>query len=153
MTANKFPSHDVYSGIHLFSETTVDLPLDKKKICSITSSIEKEETCTFALVEIVFVDEAEIIKINNEHLSRNYVTDIISFRYDENSGSQAIEGTLYCCAPRILEQAAELSEPAHKELKRIVIHGLLHLVGYDDQSKDEKKAMRAKEDFFLEMIE
>jgi rRNA maturation RNase YbeY len=152
MKENKFLSHNAYSGLHLFNETQVDLPVNKKTLHLISSAIEKEENCTFHLIEVVFVDEAEIIRINKEHLQRNYVTDIISFRYDDAPDNNAIEGTLYCCAPRIIEQAKEHNENLKREFKRIVIHGMLHLVGYDDQSPESKSEMRKKEDFFLSKV-
>lgn len=152
MTANKFFTHNAYSGIHLFNESGVDPPLSQEMIQAISADIEAEETCTFQLVEVVFVDEAEIVRINKEHLEHGYVTDIISFRYDDEPKNQAIEGTLYCCAPRIVEQAREFEEAPKTEFKRILIHGLLHLVGYDDQSPETKNTMREKEDYFLSRV-
>lgn len=150
MTASKFIAHnDNYAGLHLFNETAADLPLNQQTVDSIADAIQQEENCSFKLVEIVFVDETEIVRINKEHLERDYITDIISFRYDDNPENTAIEGTLFCCAPRITEQAKQHNEPAEKEFRRIVIHGMLHLTGYGDQSPSEKTEMRQKEDLFL----
>ncbi|MBN2732956.1 MAG: rRNA maturation RNase YbeY [Balneolaceae bacterium] len=149
MTKNKFFSHNAYSGIHLFNESEADIPVSHQVLQAIAASVENEESCSFQLVEAVFVDEDEIVRINQEHLERNYVTDIISFRYDDDPGNQSIEGTLYCCAPRIAEQADEFNEPPETEFKRIIIHGLLHLIGYDDQSPKAQKTMRQKEEYFL----
>src|SRR5680860_226932 len=105
MTENNFSSHNTYHGLHLFNESDRDLPLHKADLEMLSSVIEQEENCTFLFVEVVFVDEEGIIAINKEHLKRDYVTDIISFRYDEDTSNAAIEGTLYCCAPCIAEQA------------------------------------------------
>ncbi len=99
---------------------------------------------------MVYVDEEEINRLNKEHLDRDYVTDIITFRYDDSDNS-AIEGTMFCCAPRIMEQADELGEPVEREFRRIYIHGLLHLAGYDDESNDQKKLMTAKENAYLKL--
>lgn len=152
MTEDKFFSHNVYSGIHLFNESEINLPVNQQVLRSIAASIEQEESCIFQLVEAVFVDKDEIVRINQEHLERDYVTDIISFRYDDDPRNQTIEGTLYCCAPRIAEQADEFNEPTETEFKRIIIHGLLHLIGYDDQSPEAQKAMRKKENYFLARV-
>ncbi|HBQ58395.1 MAG TPA: rRNA maturation RNase YbeY, partial [Balneolaceae bacterium] len=113
--------------------------------------MEQHESAKFELVELVYVSEDEIVRINKEHLDRDYVTDIISFRYDddEDSGDNtAIEGTLFCCAPRIKEQAEDFGETADREFKRILIHGLLHLIGYDDRSEAEKKRMTELENTY-----
>jgi rRNA maturation RNase YbeY len=96
------------------------------------------------------VDEDEIVRINKEHLDRDYVTDIITFRYDE-SDADAIEGTMFCCAPRIAEQAEEFNESRKREFLRIYIHGLLHLIGYEDKSDQQKKEMTAKEETYLDL--
>ncbi len=104
------------------------------------------------MVEVVYVDEEGIIEINKKYLQRDYVTDIISFNYDEDEGKKNIEGTLYCCAPRIYEQSTEIGEKPETEFFRILIHGLLHLVGYDDQSDEERANMRTKENFYLRKI-
>jgi len=140
--------------LQIFNESLVNIPLDQSSAQSLLSLIEEHEEVTYSFVELVYVDEEEIVRINKEHLDRDYITDIISFRYDEQPGSDKnIEGTLFCCAPRILEQAGEFEEPASKEFKRILIHGLLHLIGYDDQTNDEKNTMTALEDKYLSLFE
>lgn len=103
------------------------------------------------MLELVYVTEENIIKINREFLDRAYVTDIISFRYDEDKTNAAIEGTLYCCAPRIQEQSEEFAESEEQEFKRIFIHGLLHLIGYEDGSKEQKKKMTSLENKYLKL--
>ncbi|MFP8488447.1 rRNA maturation RNase YbeY [Gracilimonas sp. Q87] len=137
-----------------FNESSVNVPLDQPTAQKILSLIEVHEKVVYSFVELVYVDEEEIIRINNEHLDRDYVTDIISFRYDEESdGDQEIEGTLFCCAPRIKEQAQEFGESAEREFERILIHGLLHLIGYNDQTEEEKRSMTELEDKYLALSE
>lgn len=138
--------------IQLFNQTEADLPLNKEDITSLVELVAVEESCHLSLLEVVYVDEEEIVHINREHLQRDYVTDIITFRYDEDNANKNIEGTLFCCAPRIYEQASELNEDAGQEFKRILVHGLLHLCGYDDSSPEEKKQMSDRENFYLEKL-
>lgn len=143
------------SILQIFNESDVKVPLTQAKASSILQLLSKEENAGFNLVELVYVGEQEIVRINKEHLNRYYVTDIISFRYDEGQESNdnsAIEGTLYCCAPRITEQSAEFKEPVEREFQRIFIHGLLHLVGYEDTSPEEKKKMTELENTYLKQI-
>lgn len=136
-------------NIQVFNETSFDLPLLPAIYEKVAQTIANQEECSFHFIEVVYVDEDEIVRINKEHLDRDYITDIISFRYDSEDGS-SIEGTLYCCAPRIIEQSEDLGEPLKREFMRIFIHGLLHLAGYNDQSVSEKEKMTALEERYLE---
>ena len=140
------------ANIEIFNQTERFLPLSQSDCQAVVLIIMRHEDCSFEFVEVVYVDEEEIIRINKEHLERDYVTDIISFRYDESDTNDNIEGTLFCCAPRIREQAEEFNEPGKEEFQRILIHGLLHLAGYDDQSEEEKNKMTSRENFYLEQL-
>lgn len=140
--------------LQIFNESSVSIPLDQKTAQKILSMIEDHEEVSFNFVELVYVEEDEIIRINHDHLDRDYVTDIISFRYDDEAEtSNHIEGTLFCCAPRIMEQAGEFNESPEQEFRRILIHGLLHLVGYDDQTNEEKSEMTDLENEYLSRLD
>lgn len=144
---------DKQPDIQVFNETDMDIPLSTSTFETVLSSLSKSEDCSFQFVEVVYVDEEEIVRINKEHLERNYVTDIITFRYDDSADNSAIEGTLFCCAPRIREQTKEFNESPKKEFLRIYIHGLLHLAGYEDKTDEQKQQMTAREDFYLDHVE
>ncbi|WP_440998845.1 rRNA maturation RNase YbeY [Fodinibius sp. SL11] len=135
--------------IQIFNQTNLSPPLEQALCQAIANQLSENEECSFNFVEVVFVDEEKIVQINKEHLNRDYVTDIITFRYDDADTNQDIEGTMFCCAPRIIEQAQEFNESTEREFLRIYIHGLLHLAGYDDKSTGEKEKMTKKEDFYL----
>jgi len=125
-----------------------------------------QEQARLELLEIVCVDETQIVDINKEYLDRDYITDVITFSYDDpeeggrfpdpskeaNNSSHStavIEGTIYCCVPRILEQAKEWDQVPSKEFSRVIIHGLLHLMDYEDHTAELKEIMRKKEDQHL----
>lgn len=139
--------------LQLFNTTSLELPCKEIDCRKLFEFIAKSEEATFNLVEVAYVDEAEIVRINKEFLKRDYITDIISFRYDENESPTDIEGTLYCCLPRIIDQADEFNQPHEKECLRILVHGLLHLIGYDDQTPSEKEEMTRLEDMYLSMVD
>lgn len=143
---------DNRSDIQLFNESGMDIPVDINTIKTGASLVAKHESCKVSLLEVVYVDEAEIIKLNKKYLDRDYITDIITFRYDENSSNNHIEGTLFCCAQRIYEQALEHDTDSGKEFQRILIHGLLHLCGYKDDSPKSKMEMTARENFYLDFL-
>ena len=140
--------------LHLFNETEESIPFDKPTLQHLAKLVEEGENCKFTLLETVVVDEDHIVRVNQQYLDRDYVTDIISFRYDEEQeNNQNIEGTLYCCWPRIREQAQEFGETPDREFRRIVIHGMLHLSGYEDQSSGQKTNMTEKENLYLSRFE
>ncbi len=126
-------------------------PVDEDQLIKLMSFVEERENGVFKEIEAVYVDEAEIIEINEKYLDHNYVTDIITFRYDEQD-NQAIEGTLYCCAPRIIEQSKEFGTDVESEFLRVFIHGLIHLSGYDDKTEEEKSIMTELENYYLEQL-
>lgn len=137
-------------SIQLFNESSMDIPIAEHDAAFLLKAIETHQNCRYDMVEVAYVNETEIIRINQEFLARDYVTDIISFRYDEDPTNQHIEGTLYCCAPRIHEQAKEFANGSEKEeFLRVLIHGLIHLIGYNDQTPEEKAEMTRLEDHFL----
>jgi rRNA maturation RNase YbeY len=145
----KLPS----SSIELFNDTQASLPVDSSTFQVLSSLVEEGEECSFQLLEAVVVTESRIREINREYLEHDYVTDIITFRYDANKGTSSIEGTLYCCWTRISEQAKDYDETPEREFHRVLIHGLLHLAGYQDQSEEEQSIMRQRENYYLDKFE
>ena len=144
---------ELTSGPVEFHNTSgISIPIELSLIEKAVNFIEKEQSVQFSHLEVVYVDENEIVSINKEYLERGYVTDIISFRYDEDESDQQIEGTLFCCAPRISEQSNELGTNKKEEFLRIIIHGLLHLCGYDDDTEDSKQEMTRLENRYLSVL-
>ena len=140
-------------SLQIFNTTKLALPISENTAHKLLEAIQKGEEVIFESVEVAYVDEQEIVRINKEFLSRDYITDIISFRYDDDSyDNEGIEGTLYCCLPRIIEQADEFGEDKTTETYRILAHGLLHLCGYDDQTDSEKAKMTELENLYLSLI-
>jgi rRNA maturation RNase YbeY len=138
--------------IELFNESTIEIPLENSEYETLLAKVSSGENVSFSLIEIVYVDETGIQQVNKQYLQRDYVTDIITFSYTDENDVQTtseVEGTLYMCAPRIIEQANELNVDRVEEFKRVFIHGLLHLCGFDDQSADAKSIMTQKENQYL----
>lgn len=140
------------TDVQFYNESGRPVPVDERIARKCISEVARQDACSFNLVELVYVDEEKIREINHEHLGRDYVTDIITFRYDEEGNKIGIEGTLFCCARRISEQALEYEQEEETEFMRVLIHGLLHLAGYDDQSEEDRRQMREREDFYLDLL-
>ena len=101
-------------------------------------------------INIVFTTDKKLGGMNQEFLSRDYYTDILTFDYSEN---EIISGDLYISLERVRENASKFKEPVERELMRVMIHGLLHILGYGDSKDEEKKNMRLAEDRYLNLIE
>lgn len=100
-------------------------------------------------INIVFCDDVYLSKINYKYLKHNTLTDIITF--PNSNSSSIISGDIYISIDRVNENAIGLDIDFENELARVLIHGILHLVGYNDHSNEEKKQMRSKEDYYLDL--
>ena len=89
------------------------------------------------------------IKINKEYLSHNYYTDIVTFNYCEEP---TINGDIFISIDTIKNNSTKFDVSFVEELHRVMIHGVLHLIGYDDQNDEEKVTMRQKENYYLERL-
>ena len=100
-------------------------------------------------ISIIFCSDNYLLEINKKYLNHDYFTDIITFNYNENN---TIIGDLFISVDRVKENAKELKVDFNNELFRVIIHGVLHLCGYNDKTQDQQKEIRAKEDEFLGLI-
>lgn len=97
-------------------------------------------------INFIFCNDAYLLEINQKYLSHDNYTDIITFDYSENN---LINGDIFISIERVSANAIEYNTDFENELKRVIIHGILHLCGYKDKTKLEKSQMRAKEEFYL----
>ena len=105
----------------------------------------------YSLQNIVyaFFDDEALKQLNNKFLSHNYYTDVISFN---DSKDRSLKGNIAISIDRVKENAKEFSSSFDDELRRVMIHGLLHFMGYNDQTEDEIKVIRAKEEKMLRLF-
>ena len=104
-----------------------------------------------ALVEIciTFTSDEGLLEINKQYLSHNFYTAIITFPYQEEG--EALHSDIFISVDRAKENAKTFGTKHANEIHRLLAHGLLHLIGYDDHSEDEKRIMRSKEDKYLSL--
>jgi probable rRNA maturation factor len=98
-------------------------------------------------LSIVFCDDFHLRSINKEFLKHDYNTDIITF--DLSSTANEVSGEIYISIDTVKENAAYYQVAVSAELERVIFHGVLHLLGYDDKSKKDRTRMRAMEDAWL----
>ena len=101
-------------------------------------------------IDVYGVSDNELLEINNKHLQHNYYTDIITFDY---SRGNRISGELHISVERVKDNASALGLAYELELLRVIAHGILHLIGFKDKTKEEEAVMRSKEDEVLAYLE
>ena len=135
--------------IHFFLEE-VNYNLRKKKSIRnwIIQTAENEDYKVGKLNYILTNDEI-LVQLNKEYLRHFTLTDIITFDLSEDEGF--LTGDIYISVDRARENAKKFKDSLNNEIKRLMIHGILHLIGYKDKSQSERELMRAKEEYYLSL--
>ena len=123
--------------------------LDESKISDWIKNCCFQENYILSELSIICCSDEYLLDINRNYLNHDYYTDIITF---DLSDGKDIEGELYISLDRVVENAKELDIPFLQELHRVIIHGVLHLIGYSDKTEDDQKLMRSKEDAYLSLL-
>jgi probable rRNA maturation factor len=110
----------------------------------------KNEGKTISYLNIIFCSDDFLLSMNRKYLQHDYYTDIISFQYEP--AGEPLEGELYISIDRIKENAQNLGLSFLSEILRVIIHGVLHLSGYNDQTEEERITIKAKEDYYLNLL-
>lgn len=119
---------------------------DSKKVENwIIKTIETEK-CFTGNVTYIFCSDNYLLDVNRKYLNHDYFTDVITFDYVKNS---KISGDIFISIDRITENAKIFNVSRENELLRVMIHGVLHLIGYDDQTDEQEEEIHKKEDFYL----
>jgi probable rRNA maturation factor len=98
-------------------------------------------------INFIFCRDDYLLELNKTYLNHSTLTDIITFPYNDNP--ETVSGDIYISIERVRENATKYRQEFNQELKRVMVHGVLHLIGYSDKRKKEKAQMTAKEDFHL----
>ena len=121
--------------------------LRKKKLW--LNSISKNEGKEIESLSFLFVDDEEMLKYNKKYLQHESYTDVITFY---SSVDKRIAGDIIISLERVKDNAKFYQVSYNYELQRVMAHGLLHLLGYNDKNKEEKKIIRKKENYYLDNI-
>ena len=130
--------------------TNKNFKLKKNSIKKLIRFVLTDQKCSEGEIGIVFIDHDFMVELNNKFLQKNSTTDVLSFPLGESNSS--LMGEIYVNLDKAAEQAAEYNVALVKEMYRIIIHGLLHLFDYDDQTITDKQKMTEMEDYYLDVI-
>ncbi len=134
--------------INFFSETDFELE-QEQKYASWINAVIKTEGKILGEINYIFCDDEYLHKINVDYLDHDTLTDIISF---DNTVGDTLHGDIYLSIQRINENATEYDVNFREELRRVMIHGVLHFCGYKDKTERDSDLMRRKEEEKMKMF-
>ena len=123
---------------------------DRKLLRTCLEETAQKHNFSIRLLQYVFVSDEELLEMNRDFLAHDYYTDIITFDLSEIEGE--IEGEIYISRDRVRENAANAKVTIEDEFCRVIAHGLLHLCGLKDKSKEEQVLMKKSEDAFIKQF-
>ena len=127
----------------------VDVPnafRDRVRLRRWLQSVARDHGHSINELNYVLMSDAELLTYNQRYLGHDDYTDVITFDGQTGTG---VSGDILMSYERIKDNAASFGVPAQQELRRVMVHGLLHLLGHGDKTKAQKEAMRALEDKYL----
>lgn len=134
----------------LFHTKTGNFRVNKKSLTKQwLKKVAESEGRTIGQIDIIFCSDNELLELNRKHLNHDYYTDIITFDYTDKQS--IISGDLYISTDRISDNARKFNNSDEQELRRVMVHGILHLAGFNDRTDEEIALIREKEDFYLSL--
>ena len=131
-------------NLHIYS---IQKKIKKIKVHDLIKSLSVKLNFSISNLEINFISGEDIHAINKSYLKHDYTTDIITFNYFDSL--QSIDGEIFISIDDALSNSKKFKVTLSDELVRLVIHGILHLLGYDDQNLTDKKIMKRLENKLL----
>ena len=126
-----------------------DYKFNTKAIHKILLEISQHENRIFKSINFILTTDHHLNSLKIEYFNKDHYTDVIAFNL-ENS-NELIDGEIYISMDRIIENANQFNCHLNDELKRIIIHGVLHLMGYNDIKKNDKELMTRLEDTYMRL--
>ncbi len=121
-------------------------------IQNIINTVFEKEGYTIDNITLVFGNDDLLNSLKKKFFNKDHLTDVIAFRLNDYA-EKNVEGEIYISVPRAKENAKSFKEPFAKEVGRLIIHGGLHLLNYDDETKEDKDTMTGKEEAYLKQCQ
>lgn len=116
------------------------------------NKIIKNETIILDNLNYIFCNDNYLLKLNIKYLNKDKYTDVIAFDNSIKKSYKRLNGDIFISIDRVIENAIKLKQKFNTEIQRVMVHGLLHLIGYNDHNKYEINFMRRKEDFYIKLF-
>lgn len=137
-------------SVNFYSEDIPSPKLKRRVISVWIKEAVSRENKILGNVNFIFCSDSYLLEVNRKYLNHDYFTDIITFDYVENN---IISGDVFISIDSVRENSKIFNVSVMVELRRILIHGVLHLLGYTDKGVQEKEEMTKKEDYYLKLFE
>ena len=135
--------------IHFFYEDCLPFNQTLQKKLEKTTQLVEKEGFNQGELSVIFCSDDYLLSLNKTYLNHDYFTDIITFSYNEEG---IVSGDLFISVDRTRDNAEKNNVSISNELARLVIHGMLHLCGFNDKSQEEINVIRKKEEEYLKMF-
>tara|TARA_A100001388_G_C28709203_1_gene470304 strand:- start:44 stop:484 length:441 start_codon:yes stop_codon:yes gene_type:complete len=122
------------------------LKINKDAICKLSTEVFKREKFNNSQIDIILTDKKFLNSLKKKYFNMDVFTDVMAFNLGDDKN---IDGEIYISIDDVLENSKLFSKTFNDEFKRIIIHGILHLCGYDDKTKEEKENMTLLEEKYL----
>lgn len=134
------------SAVSFASEQTDFSLHNESQIAEWLNNVSQSEGSSLMELTYIICSDEYLLEINKQYLAHDYYTDVITFDYSEDN---QVSGDVFISIDRVRENAKTVGVTEEKELQRVMVHGLLHLLGYKDKTPVQKSEMTLKEDFYL----
>ncbi len=141
--------NDCNNDISFFWEDVEEIEFNCDKVIKWIQKVVNAEGSTFGFFNIIFCSDEFLLDMNKKYLNHDYYTDIITFDYNDDD---CVSGDLFISVDRVHFNASEYNSGFYEELYRVIVHGVLHVLGYSDKTDSEVKTMRKKENAYLKFI-
>jgi probable rRNA maturation factor len=136
--------------IQFFSED-IDFKLaNEQEVLDLILNLIKQEGLAAGVINYIFCKDDYLLDLNQRFLERDTLTDVIAFDYSEEDGE--VSGDVFISIERARENATQFEQTEIHEVLRVIIHGVLHLCGYDDKTNEQKLQMTTREDYYLSLL-
>lgn len=135
--------------VNFFFEDTDEFDVSHLNVEKNIEILVQTENRTMGEVSYIFCSDDYLLNINKQYLNHDYYTDVISFDYCEDD---VISGDIFISVDTVRDNAKEYNVDFEKELERVMVHGVLHFVGYKDKTDEDSKMMRQKENQYLSLF-
>jgi len=122
---------------------------DEEKHTSWLLHVVGQEGCNINEIAYILTTDTELLELNKNFLGHDYYTDILTFDRSEN---KRLSGDIFISVERVLDNAKAHKVGVDEELRRVMIHGVLHMIGYGDSNEGERERMRERENVYLKMF-
>jgi rRNA maturation RNase YbeY len=136
-------------SIKYYSEDVSFPKLQRRRTTNWIKSVIEAEGGNSGDISFVFCSDTYLLDINKRFLKHNYFTDIVTFDYVVGN---KIGGDIFISIDRIAENKIDFNTTFENELNRVIVHGILHLLGYNDKHKNDKLLMTEKEDYYIKAL-